>query len=87
MANWTTMTDIFLWSNKFTGTIPDYIRSWTKLKRGWFEKNLFVGSMPAGVCNLTGLIELYADCNITNCPCCKQSYNCSTPQGNQVTKL
>jgi hypothetical protein len=72
LANWTLMTNIYLWTNKFAGTIPDYIRTWTELKEAYFDKNLFVGSMPTGMCNLPNLTKLYADAIITNCPCCKQ---------------
>jgi len=63
--------------NGFSGKIPDSLGKMNQLEVLQLESNNFVGNISDYVCDLTGLIELTADCEKVSslgCECCTHCY-------------
>jgi Leucine-rich repeat (LRR) protein len=71
----TNMVFFYVDSNALTGTIPESIEQWIRIKEVGFEMNQLVGSVPHGLCDISSLEGLAADClSQLTCDCCTVCY-------------
>lgn len=73
---WSNIEAVLLHSNPLlTGTIPESVSNWRSLQQATFNDTSLTGSVPSGVCDVSGLRILAADCNTEIlCDCCTACY-------------
>ena len=56
--------------NRMTGSLPSELGQLRLVEGIYINGNSFTGSLNDTVCVVSGLVELHADCDEVDCPCC-----------------